>query len=276
MTNLHQTTFAYEGRSVSFFTLGQDHIWRVMQSTGTFYECDVLEYLRKRLRKRKTCGLAIDAGGFIGTHSVYFAQICGLSPVLAFEVNPRSLDTLKKNLEINCPGSDVRPLHKALGAAPGRVLVSIAAVDNEGDTTVDYSPSREGETLECTTIDLEVEALGAPQVSLIKIDVEGAEVEVLQGAQRTLQRDRPILCVEAHSAECLGHILEQVARWGYCILDCRGFSPTYILEASPRGKWLSGLLNRLWLWAAQMPQNWRRPRRYTQALARRLAAVIAR
>ena len=70
-----EVQFDYEGQSIAFSSVAsEDHILRDMQTRRTFYEQDVLERLRERLCKRQEAGAAVDAGAFIGSHSIYFAK----------------------------------------------------------------------------------------------------------------------------------------------------------------------------------------------------------
>ena len=114
-----EVRFDYCGEPIVFRSLSRDdHILQVMQRRGTFYERDVLERLRQRLEKRQG-GAAIDAGAFIGTHSIYFALFCGLKPVIALEANPDTFPLLVHNIRANQLVNDVIPMNKALGASSG-------------------------------------------------------------------------------------------------------------------------------------------------------------
>jgi hypothetical protein len=55
------------------------------------------------------------------------------------------------------------------------------------------------------------------RVDVVKIDVDGAELEVLRGAQRTLERFHPHLFVEVHSRELLYEVQQLTGRYDYTL-----------------------------------------------------------
>jgi FkbM family methyltransferase len=241
-----------------------------MRNAGVFYELDVLECIRDRLRKRKASGAAFDVGAFVGTHSVYFAKFCGLGPVLSFEANPGTFPILARNIKANGEGDRIIPFNVALGAKPGRARIIAAESDTQGMTKVAFDVANDGATIGTSTLDHEAQSNAArlSNVALIKIDVEGAELEVLAGARGTIGRFRPLLCIEIHTAPHLWQVFQLLRGHGYSIVDCLGHSPTYIFESQ-----VAGLLSRFissffWLVRATLPTDGaRRLRWYLKRLA---------
>src|SRR5260221_2416620 len=167
-----------------FRSVGEnDHILGNMLRRSTFYELDVLERIRQRVKSRANAA-AVDAGAFIGTHSTYFAKFCGLSPVVAFEANPNTFPLLEHNIAANHLTESVIPINKALGANPGVAVLDCADADNPGGSVVLFAPAGRGGRVEVSTLDIEMRALSrrVSGVALVKIDVEGAEMAVLKGA----------------------------------------------------------------------------------------------
>ena len=135
-----------------------------------------------------------DVGAFHGLLTIYFARTAKL--VVAFEPNSRNRQRLNENVRLNSFSNVlVRPYGLSSRAAraemhfdslvPGR-----ASLDSEIASGTDH------ETIELRTMD-EEEGLEAPD--LIKVDVEGFELEVLKGGAHTLER-RPTLFLEMHGA----------------------------------------------------------------------------
>jgi hypothetical protein len=122
-----------------------------------------------------------------------------------------------------------------------------------------------------TTLDAATDALGLTRVALLKIDVEGAELDVLAGAGRVIARDRPVLCIEVHTARNLRGALSRLRAGGYCIVDCLGYSPTYVLVPAPAAGVRVDAVNALWTCRAALPERFGRARDVLAALARRLA-----
>jgi FkbM family methyltransferase len=53
-------------------------------------------------------------------------------------------------------------------------------------------------TVEASTVDELVDELGLRRLDLARMDVEGHEVEVIQGMRETIERFRPVICMELH------------------------------------------------------------------------------
>lgn len=273
-----EVRFAYDGQSIAFRSVGRDdHILRDMQRRGTFYESDVLERIKQLLQKR-TSGASIDAGAFIGSHSVYFAQFCGLKPVLAFEANPDTFPLLLHNIRINNLAEVVIPMNKALGATPGYGRIIAGGNTNQGHSSVAIDHETKGASVCVCTIDDEISALVQEglTISLIKIDVEGAELEVLRGAKRTIRTHRPVLCIEVHNFRNLWRVLSLLSADQYWIVDCLGYSPTYIIEPTDAPFLRRLIVNLLWLLGAAVPTETARAllraKRYLRRLGRKLSS----
>ena len=249
--------FPFEGRQYRFrAATPEDHMLGIMTADQSFYELDVLERIRSRRKWEADGSLAVDAGAYLGTHSTYFASVCDCERVISFEANSESFKLLNENLLSNDVADRVTPHNKALGAQPGHA--SIAQVDlgiNQGATSLVSASEAEGSVV-VTTIDVEIGAIGQDaKVSLIKIDVEGAELEVLRGAASTIRRCRPLLCIEVHSGAQLRQVLRLLRGSRYQIVDCLGYSPTYVIEPTERGAVTRALVNGVWLARAYLPDS---------------------
>jgi protein O-GlcNAc transferase len=258
--------FDYEGRELRFHPAARDdHIAETMRRHRTFYEIDVLEGVRQLTQVSSEPGIAIDVGAFMGTHAVYFASFCDLA-VLAYEPNPQVFPTLLANLTANRVAERVTPINAAVGAAASRAYLVEGPGDNLGNTRV----SQVGDVplnIRVATLDDEL-STETRRVALVKIDVEGAELDVIDGARKAIARWHPILCVEVHTFAHLLHLLTRLRKERYCIVDCLGYSPTYLLIANCFSWPRRLLLNSIWLARALAPPRlkWRLTK-----LARQLA-----
>ena len=151
--------------------------------------------------------VVIDGGANIGVHTIAWAtHMTGWGSVVSIEPQERIYYALAGNIAINnC--FNARAIHAAVAAAPGVMKMpapdySAAASfgslelrkrpDNEFiGQTLDYS---DGATVEIRTISLN--SLGLGRVDLIKLDIEGMELDALEGTRGIIERDRPILIVE--------------------------------------------------------------------------------
>lgn len=145
-------------------------------------------------RRFATAGtLALDVGANLGIHSLVLSRCVGSAGrVAAYEPNPSTHARLLANLALN-DARNVSPVLAGLGASAGRSAFDAKAGEfNIGLARVDPAGAL---TIELRTVDQDVAAVGLP-VSLIKIDVEGGELDVLRGARATLRRDAPSVVLE--------------------------------------------------------------------------------
>ncbi len=153
-----------------------------------------------------------DVGAFTGAYSMFFSQRVGASGrVIAFEPRAESYATLVANLERNRI-RNVLPLQVALGEQDGEHTLymlpgmpTTASIAAEARTPL----RRECGRARVDRLDALAEAVPLPPPRLIKVDVEGLELEVLRGAAQTLARHRPDVLVEVHG-ESGQHKLERI------------------------------------------------------------------
>lgn len=172
-----------------------DHIGLTINLEGRFEGAD-LEILRRFLLETlsiDTSAVALDIGANIGNHALFFSNI--FARVIAFEPNPRTF----KLLEFNCHDSDVEPLNLGLSSTDG-TLDFLVLPSNVGGSCIvpdmnDETPRDHLSKIEVRRLDTLPE-VAELDIALIKIDVEGHELAVLQGASETLQRTRPVVVFE--------------------------------------------------------------------------------
>jgi FkbM family methyltransferase len=147
------------------------------------------------VREHLTDGDFVDVGAHVGLYTVA-AALDGTGRVLAFEPNPSARAQLEGNVALNGCGN-VLVVPKAVGDAPGSALLHVPRTPDPSFSSLAPGRFDEGEPIdvEVTTVDAEVEAAEL-RPSVIKIDVEGGELAVVGGMQRTLERHRPVLLVE--------------------------------------------------------------------------------
>jgi FkbM family methyltransferase len=157
-----------------------------------------------------------DVGANVGFYTVGAARLTGPSGrVLAFEPVLRNFVQLQRNAHLN--GFDhVAAWNIALADSDGTALFNnspnptwgrLASVDGEG------TANNEKTTVTVARLDSIVEREALPLPDLIKIDVEGAEAAVLDGATGVLSKARPILLIELHGTNVA--ISERLIANGY-------------------------------------------------------------
>jgi FkbM family methyltransferase len=135
----------------------------------------------------------IDVGANIGAISLPVAARLPNVRILAFEPN-RPFNSLLAANVLNNRLCQVEVIHAALGSAEQIVRFPKCPLDHDGPhgQLSDAARGLPVEPVRMTTID----AVAPPDTRLIKIDVEGAELDILRGAARTLRDVRPILLSE--------------------------------------------------------------------------------
>jgi FkbM family methyltransferase len=176
------------------------------------YDRFELELLRRRLRDG---GDFVDVGAHVGMYTVAAALAAGEGGrVLAFEPNPAARAQLEANLALNgCDDVIVSPA--AVGDSLGETLLHVPATPDPSFSSLEPGRFEEGDpvTVETTTLDRAVAERGL-RPAFVKVDVEGGELAVVAGMERTLAGARPTLLVEV--GEASGAELEgRLAPLGY-------------------------------------------------------------
>lgn len=140
-------------------------------------------------------GTLLDIGAHDGLLTAPLAELPG-AHVIAFEPLPPAMARLRARLGAH-PRVSLRA--EALGAAPGEAMLTLPLVDGAAaeqwaSLAKTYAPAIPTREHRVTVMPLD--ALDLPEVTGVKLDVEGFEEEVLQGALATLRRCRPVLSVE--------------------------------------------------------------------------------
>lgn len=130
-------------------------------------------------------GVVVDAGCGFGDFTLLSAT--SHARVFAFDPDPENVRHTKELLEVNGLEANLNPV--ALGDHLGTIRLG-----KRGPAMLSVSSSREAREVPVWTLD----SLKLPRVTLLKIDVEGMEAEVLTGSKSLLRRDRPKVAVEVH------------------------------------------------------------------------------
>jgi FkbM family methyltransferase len=169
-----------------------DVIGRVIAASGE-WEPHVTAAFRSRLRAGDVC---IDVGAHIGYYTLLASKLVGAGGhVYSFEPSPGVYRTLRTNLTLNA-AKNVTALNVAAGAAEASAVLQEAPGGTSGNSSVSprflesphAAPAEEYTRVEVSV--RTVESLVPPEefgrVRMIKVDVEGYEVEALRGIERIL------------------------------------------------------------------------------------------
>jgi FkbM family methyltransferase len=189
------------------------YVGRALVHYGEFSELE-WQFLRGYCRAADT---VVEVGANIGAHTVTLSKAVGpAGRVVAIEPQPVIFRMLCANLALN-GALNVDTHQCGCGAAGG--TMSLPPLDYESEKNFGgisleaYDAARPACAVPIRRLDDLLEA--APRVDLIKIDVEGMETEVLNGASTVIDRFRPTLYVENDRVPQSKMLIETLAGMGY-------------------------------------------------------------
>ncbi|MCS4434556.1 FkbM family methyltransferase [Aquiflexum sp. XJ19-10] len=169
-------------------------IERKLYFTGS-YEKGLLRILDKLV---KPGNIVVDAGANIGLISIFCALRAGQNGlVLSFEPHPETYPILKKNIAVNGI-SQIDAYNKALGSTSGTAKIYSNLQINRGAASmVEFQEDSPSFDVEVVSLDSVLKQHLISNLDLLKIDVEGFEMEVLKGAKGILSGNNgPFLVIE--------------------------------------------------------------------------------
>jgi FkbM family methyltransferase len=162
-----------------------------MVKKNDFFEIKFLDYVCKNYNTQS--GI-LDIGANIGNHSLFFAKFLNCETVYSFEPFPRNLLLLKKNMQNFTHKSKIYEI--ALSNKEGTMPLYNSQADNFGGFSL-HSYSNGTSFIVNSSINvITLDSLNLDNISMIKIDVENHENEVLEGAKQTILRNKPIIFIE--------------------------------------------------------------------------------
>lgn len=187
------------GREVARYVLGGSlgiH-WEGLLLTGAIEHRGYLKSLREGRREPGTAalvprlvppgGIAVDVGAYIGVYTLLAAKIVGSEgKVYAFEPDPRNCAILRRNVALNRLQGVVRVFEAAASDYTGSAKFFLNDGDASASSLVRPYPRAREITVSCVRLDEVLTDVDA--IHFMKVDVEGAEVKVLQGAERLIRR----------------------------------------------------------------------------------------
>lgn len=156
--------------------------------------------------------VVVEVGANIGAHTVELARMVGpRGEVHAFEPQRIVFQNLCANLALN-QLTNVFARQVAVGAKPGKIMVP--PVDPASRTNfggISMGDFAAGEVVPLVTLD----SLNLPVCHFLKADVEGMEVEVLTGAEHTIESFRPLMYLENDRADRSEELLTRIGHMDY-------------------------------------------------------------
>ncbi len=165
--------------------------------------------LRKELSKEKKFisnaaligKIVYDVGAMEGIFTLFFCKAVGEKGyVISFEPNPINYKILCKNVNLN-GFKNIKIYNSALGIMNGMLFLSVLKW-HRGSGTLLKNRDKSGRTISyfvaVKNLDILINSDNLPIPNFIKIDIEGFEIEVLNGMTKLLEKHKPELFIEVH------------------------------------------------------------------------------
>lgn len=188
---------AYAARTTPFVHRGAKGL-RFRLEAGEYIDGEIFVegiyelYHLRWIERNLAGGTFVDVGANIGNHALYLAG--AFDEVHCFEPNPPIADRLAHNAALN--GIDLAIHRVGLGAEDGELPFHSDLAGNAGGSRFVSDPSAATNVLPIRNGDRWFRENGIARADLIKIDVEGFELEVLKGLRETIGSQRPKLVLE--------------------------------------------------------------------------------
>jgi FkbM family methyltransferase len=172
-----------------------------------------------------------DIGAHIGFQTFSFARNVGeKGHVFSFEPNPNNFESLTENIKLNGTITNIHPQMIAISKEQAVMPFQISRYKNHPTTLGGYlsdiiPPEDKSIYKDFKSINVDVESIdnliytknySVPDV--IKIDIEGAELNALLGAKKLLNsEERPILIIEIHTVSMMFHVMQLLLQAAYTI-----------------------------------------------------------
>jgi FkbM family methyltransferase len=184
-------------------------------TNGSFCADEVELALKLLELRRRVYGdgvVALDCGANIGVHSIEWGRaMTGWGRVIAIEAQERIFYALAGNIALNnCFNVDA--VFAAISEAVGTMQIpkpnyferasfgSLELVRRSGTENIGQAIDYSAEAMVPVRV-ITIDSLTLPRIDLIKLDVEGMELDVLRGGMSSIDRFRPILLVEHHKTD---------------------------------------------------------------------------
>ena len=182
-----------KNKSPKFLILNQDYVSMDILIDG-YYEIKELKVLFKWLKNKIKFNNVIDAGAYLGNHSVYFSNF--FKKVISFEPNPYSYELLKLNTKQK---KNIKIYNFGLSNKNSTEDFYNYEFNHGGSSVIKSkkTPYTKHRAKFCSFDKLNFKK----KIDLIKIDVEGNELNVLKGMKGTIQKSSPIILFETQKKE---------------------------------------------------------------------------
>lgn len=187
--------FHIPSKGVCFFLpyYDTDHIQKHIFNNSCYYDQELLDFISKKwnngiISKQLKNATILDIGANIGNHSLYFFNNCNIKESYNFEPIKDTFEILKRNIELNKLKANL--YNVAVGKNSG--LASTIHYDKGNIGATQLEVDEQGNIPIVSIDELSINS----KITLVKIDVEGFENQVIKGMVQLIKRDKPFILIE--------------------------------------------------------------------------------
>ena len=191
------------------------------------------EYMHPLFKKYASTtqpGIVLDIGANIGVHTVFLGRF---KETWSFEPQHKTFKILEGNAKRNNKGNTIRCFNFGLSDTETSVVMDVPDKNNVGATSIKKDQTTitgQNEKISLRRFDDLWTENGKPRVLMIKIDIEGHEVQAFKGAKEMITRDLPVILFEDNDG-MNGPAVTYMKTLGYTVTEVRpGEGHDYLAE----------------------------------------------
>jgi len=162
--------------------------------------------------------IVVDAGAHVGYYTLIASRKVGRGKVIAIEPHPLNFQLLKTNIRLN-KLKNVIAVKVALSDSDGEAPLYLGC--GSGKHTIIKRAGKQFINVRTVRLDSLLNKLGISQVHMIKIDGEGAELDVLKGAESILTQSNVELIIEVHNIRKIDKIQRYLVAKGFKVISLK-------------------------------------------------------
>lgn len=174
----------------------KDHVMRQIYLKG-IYEKNTIRHLTKLV---KSSGTFVDVGANIGAYTIGLSKYFKDGKIISFEPNPRALNYLNKNIELN-QLKNIRVEKVGLSDQSEEAILFTPSMTTASMNK--HKSSDEQEVIKLITLDDYCNEKNITNIDLLKIDIEGHEIKCIEGAKDIINKSPNMVLVMEIDDNCL-------------------------------------------------------------------------
>ena len=146
---------------------------------------------------KKSSIFLIDCGSNFGFYSLFVCSLSNKNKVISIEASPETLKEFKNNIDLN-KFNNIKYFNKAVSHVDN-AIVELKESEKDWESSIISSDYKVINSIKIDTITLDTvlrEEILNEETLIIKIDVEGSDLDVLAGAKKVIQQYKPIIIIE--------------------------------------------------------------------------------